>query len=39
MCHGPDSPQAYDGKFAVQKEENGDVTSRGRRRRKTEEED
>jgi hypothetical protein len=22
VCHGPDSPQAYDGKFTVWKEEN-----------------
>jgi hypothetical protein len=39
MCHGPDSPQAYDAAFAVWKEENTDVTSRGRRRKKTEEGD
>jgi hypothetical protein len=39
MCRGPDSPQAYDGKFAGRKEANGDVTARGRRRKKTEEGD
>jgi len=39
MCHGPDSPQAYDVKFAGRKEANGDVTARGRRRKKTEEGD
>jgi hypothetical protein len=39
MCHGPDSPQAYDAKFAGRKEANGDVTARGRRRKKTEEGD
>jgi hypothetical protein len=39
MCHGPDSPQAYDGKFAVWKEANADVTDGGRRRKKTEERD
>jgi hypothetical protein len=37
MCHGPVSPQAYDLNFAVWKEENGEVTARGRRRKKTEE--
>jgi hypothetical protein len=39
MCHGPDSPQAYDAKFAVWKEENTDVRAGGRRRKKTEERD
>jgi hypothetical protein len=39
VCHGPDSPQAYDLKFAGWKEENGDVTARGKRRKKTEEGD
>jgi hypothetical protein len=37
ICHRPDSPQAYDLTFAGWKEENGDVTARGRRRKKTEE--
>jgi hypothetical protein len=39
VCHGPDSPQAHDLKFAGWKEENADVTARGRRQKKTEEGD
>jgi hypothetical protein len=37
MCHGPVSPQAHDLKIAAWKEANGDLTARGRRRKKREE--
>jgi len=36
-CHGPVSPQAHDLKIAAGKEANGDLTARGRRRKKREE--
>jgi hypothetical protein len=37
MCHEPVSPQAHDLKIAAWKEANGDLTARGRRRKKREE--
>jgi hypothetical protein len=37
MCHGPVSPQAHDLKIAAWKKANGDLTARGRRRKKREE--